>query len=206
MNEPYDPTTDKMTQEMTTLSLGAGLDGAKWGISDWYDDAEKAIREALDKAGDIYPWTTGWYASKKEVVSGCITSQDGKILCQASVSDDFDAEGRGEIEIDWTDDLDIIREALDKAYGLAKENMMENRELAAYAIISPKNSWVETYLTDQSDFAAETPPGEHYNQWGFQGEADEESLPTATAKRIEAHLDSLPDEETVIDGYTIRPF
>lgn len=44
-------------------------DAAKWGVSDFYDEHEAALRKAL---ASRKPFTTGWYGVKKEIQSGRI--------------------------------------------------------------------------------------------------------------------------------------
>jgi hypothetical protein len=107
-------------------------DGAKWGISDWYSMVKEKIENALAK-GPNYHWTSGWYSSKKEIASGKITCKDGKIICNAWCSDDFDTEGRGSIVIPFTNNLLVISYALDHAWELANENRMESRAYVGLA-------------------------------------------------------------------------
>ena len=77
-------------KQLEAFQLG---DGAHWGLSDWYSDGRAELEQALKEK---VPFDTGWYSSKKEIASARIFSEDGvKIKVQASVSDDFDTEGRG---------------------------------------------------------------------------------------------------------------
>ncbi len=41
-----------------------GMDGAKWGVSDFYEEYETALRDAI---GSGAPFDTGWYGVKKEI-------------------------------------------------------------------------------------------------------------------------------------------
>ena len=48
-------------------------DGAHCGLTDWYLDGQVALLLMLRQGPDVV-WTTGWYGSKKEIASGCITA------------------------------------------------------------------------------------------------------------------------------------
>ena len=81
------------TQATTIFSELRNDDGAHGGLSDWYEEHEAALKAALDAHA---PFDTGWYSSKKEIASARIRSDDGvRIKVDASVSDDFDTDGRG---------------------------------------------------------------------------------------------------------------
>jgi hypothetical protein len=145
-------------------------DGSHCGLTDWYPDLEKTIKMALKRKKG---WTTGWYASKKEIASANISmDNDGSLLLQVSVSDDFDTEGTASVIIDHTEDLDVIREELDRTWDLANQNQRDNRTYIGYAVGARKGNkrlnYLETYLvgTDGSD----SPPGDNYHDWGWQGE------------------------------------
>ena len=66
---------------------GLGYDGAKWGVSDFYDEHEKVLRNALK---DGLPFDTGWYSVKKEIESGrvCRSVKNGPITIEVSASMD----------------------------------------------------------------------------------------------------------------------
>jgi len=44
--------------------------------------------------------------------------------------------------------------------------------IAASILIKPagEDAWVETYLKDISDYGRDSPPGDEYHKWGFQGD------------------------------------
>ena len=99
-------------------------DGAKWGVSDFYEDKEAALLAALASGKDF---TTGWYGVKKENESGCVTRVGRMITCEASVSNDLDTEGKGEVEIHVGRKgpkslLAAIKEGLEKASEQAVDN------------------------------------------------------------------------------------
>lgn len=191
-----------------------GCDGSHWGVSDWYEDFEKTIKDALSKGPD-FEWTTGWYSSKKEIVSACITSVGRSIEVEASVSDDFDTHGEGSVTIHWTADLDKIREALDKAWDAASENQKDNQVYAGYAIyhwttkipdwckmknVYPRETrkrypkkirqCVDYYIVDVMG-GMDSPPGDYYFHWGWQTSEDEGKTPAfdIPEKTAEAFVD-----------------
>jgi hypothetical protein len=151
-------------------------DGSKWGVSDWYETLEAAITVALAR-GKGYAWTTGWYGSKKEIASACVTQQGGEITVRASVSDDFDTEGNGERTIQFTKNLDRIREALDGAYADARGDRRDNEAYAGFSV-GRGDQWELTLILpvgwgQQSD----VPPGDYYHRWGWQEVEDGEDRP-----------------------------
>jgi hypothetical protein len=186
-----------------------GCDGAKWGVSDWYEEFEKLIQEALNK-GPSHNWTTGWYGSKKEIASACITHEDGKIKLEATQSDDFDTEGYGSVDIPHTTDIEAVREALDKAHGEACENKRDNEVYAGFSIHNAEGQWVETYIAPIGwGGEMESPPGDYYSEWGFQGDCE---LPKHVKDAIEhwiARWDcgvNEDDTQFTCDGWTVRPW
>ncbi len=137
---------------MKTLEcMGNHCDGAHCGLGDWYPDIEQGIQHALTRGEDF---TTGWYGSKKEIASACITQEAGDIMVQVSVSNDFGTEGVGERTIPSTTDIEQVRDAIYRAWDEAIEAQKENELVALYSIhISAPGSpvigsWIETYLVD----------------------------------------------------------
>ena len=151
-------------------------DGSKWGVSDWYDDLEAAITAALAR-GKGYAWTTGWYGSKKEIASACITHRGGEITMRASVSDDFDTKGNGERTIRFTKNLDRIREALDDAYADANRDRRDNEPYAGFSV-GRGDHWEFTLILPQGwGHESDVPPGDYYHRWGWQEVEDGEDRP-----------------------------
>lgn len=62
-----------------------GWYASKWGVSDFYEEAEKALREALASGEDF---DTGWFDCKKEINSGRIVREDGEITVSVTCSID----------------------------------------------------------------------------------------------------------------------
>jgi len=167
------------------------LDGAHWGLGDWYPEIERGIKRALKSKSD---WTTDWYASKKEIASAKITRKDGVITVEVSVSDDFDTPGKAQ-GVCKKPDIDSIRKTIYKVWDEAIGNQKENREWMAWSIghrSGPKHrgrkrkDWIETYVMDISDYGDDpSPPGDNYHTWGFQGDSE---LPKDVKKRLEAGM------------------
>jgi len=185
-----------------------GCDGAKWGVSDFYEQNEAALLTAL-RSGEAFD--TGWYGVKKEIESGRVyrpfAAPEGMtIYVEASCSDDFDTEGHGEGEVevipyeDTADLFDRICKALNKACDSAHENRHENSEVILWSIHT-EEGWVETYLQDNSSWGAEKPPGDAYHRWGFQGES---VIPKPIRNQIEHKIYCGQKDEIAVGKWTAR--
>ena len=177
-------------------------DGAKWGISDFYEDKEEALRGALAAGTDF---TTGWFASKKEIASGKVSRCGKIVLCEASVSDDFDCEGHGSVEVPvgrkGVDRLfEAIVEALDQAYGQAGEDQKDNSQVRLWAVRNAK-AWVETYLENTGDGCFERPPGDNYHAWGWQNDGGK--VPKKVKLAFEDWLGTTNDDTFTSGKWTI---
>lgn len=157
---------------MKTLFHNIGGDGSHCGISDLYPERQKLVEAALASG---LPFDTGWYASKKEICSGRIYSDGKTVVCEVSVSDDFDAQGRGEaIATPEENDApvtfaDVVR-ALDDALDRASDDKRDNEPYAGFSVFTSKG-WVETLILPKG-YGAEmdAPPGDYYSKWEWQGE------------------------------------
>lgn len=58
------------------IAENTGEYASKWGISDFYEEAEQSLRDALASGEDF---DTGWFGCKKEINYGQIVREDGKI-------------------------------------------------------------------------------------------------------------------------------
>lgn len=185
---------------MKTLKY-SGCDGSHRGLGDWYPDLEEQITKALT-AGESF--TTDWYASKHEVASAKITAdaETQKITIEVQVSDDFDETGTGDIYIPYTTDLEVIREAIYKAWDGAEQDRKDNSTVDMW-IIEKEGSWVETYLVDKDPYCIcnDVPPGDEYHKWGWQDEGF--PIHPLTRERIEQRISS-GQERFEIDGYTVK--
>ena len=144
-------------------------DGAHCGLSDWYPDGRAELEQALKEKT---PFDTGWYSSKKEIASARIFSEDGvKIKVQASVSDDFDTEGRGYASThDWT--LDAVEQAVGKAWTNAEAERDDNQEYEGFRV-GREGRWEETFLVNIGWGENLSPPGDYYHHWGWQFEGED---------------------------------
>jgi hypothetical protein len=182
-------------------------DGAKWGVSDWYEEKREALIEAIKSDED---WTTGWYGSKKEIASARITRIDGKYDIEVSVSDDFDTMGLGRKVInvanfkDVEDVLAVLEANLDEAHQEALDNQKENREYEGFAILNKAGQWVETFIADISEWCMGSPPGDNYHQWGFQGDCE---LPEDVKEKFAEwvyHPRHIHEKSYTVGDYTIK--
>lgn len=182
-------------------------DGAKWGVSDFYDEDREALLRAL-RSGEAFD--TGWYSVKKEIESGRVyrpvaAPAGMRIHVEASCSDDFDTEGHGEgtVEIIPSEDaetlLDRICEALDRAREEAHSDRRDNDTVALWSILK-NGEWIETYLEDVGGCGSKEPPGDYYSRWGFQGNT---VIPKPIRRKIQRGIASKGSTFTVGE-YTVR--
>ncbi len=200
-------------------------DGAHCGLADWYPNKEAALRKAIAAKG---PFTTGWYGSKKEIASACISrGPTGIYVIETSVSDDFDTPGNGTrvFKCKEGSTVDQIIERIKKeiypAWDAAEEDQKENRLYTGFKVLhnvkhhsvyyghEPQGKatialgWVETYIRNEDDTGMlETPPGDNYHRWGWQMDR---SMPKAIRARLERFALSWREGLTV-KGWTIEPW
>lgn len=92
---------------MKTIDLCGGGYASKWGLTDWYEESEKILREAIASEEDF---DTGWFGCKKEIHYARIIRKDGLFTVTASShSDDL-----------WDGD-DLIYDALWEVSRLEEE-------------------------------------------------------------------------------------
>jgi hypothetical protein len=63
------------------------------------------------------------------------------------LSNDFDTEGYGSVEIDFTTDLEVIRENIYKAWEQAEEDQKDNQTVAMYAVRNSEGHWLKHILS-----------------------------------------------------------
>jgi hypothetical protein len=182
-------------------------DGAHCGLTDWYDSLESAIVAALAR-GRKACWTTGWYASKKEIASACITCAGGEITAEVSVSDDLDTEGHGEVTIPYTKNLDKLRAAVYGAWDEAGENRKDNRLYYGFSV-GREGRWEYTIILPAGEgHHMETPPGDNYHRWGWQEVEDGEDhpavIPANVAKLILDWATDCDEGEATYGGWTAQ--
>lgn len=154
-------------------------DGAHCGLTDWYLPLEAAITAALAR-GKGYAWTTGWYGSKKEIASACITQRDGEITVEVGVSDDFDTLGRGEQTIRFTKNLDRVRDAISAAWTEANRDLRDNAAYVGFSV-GRGGGWEFTLILPNignGGLLLDSPPGDYYHRWGWQEVEEGEDVPS----------------------------
>jgi hypothetical protein len=188
------------------------MDGSHCGLADWYPEIEEGIAKALAE-GPEFGWTTGWYASKKEIASCCITHNEGVIKVEVSVSDDFDTPGYSLQLFEHTTDLETIRETIYKTWDEAEKNQKGNRLYIGWKIITIENSdpekepykaWVETYIQPADEACwMDSPPGDNYHSWGFQEEYD---MPQEVKDHFQEFIMDWDGGDTVCEyeGFTLE--
>jgi hypothetical protein len=188
--------------------MSSHCDGAHCGLTDWYPEIEQGIQTAL-KRGPKARWTTGWYASKKEIASACITHTAEGICIEVGVSDDFDTEGLGEVTIPHTTSLRKVQDAIFQAWELAEENQKDNRLYVGFSIHNRKGAWVETLIQPMGDgHWLDRPPGDNYHKWGWQG--DGARIPSKVKEQLEAWADGWnfdhEGKSFTVGSWTIKPW
>jgi len=203
-----------------TFTFNHRGDGAKWSVSDFYEDFESELIRALSSGLDF---DTGFYGVKKEIESGRIERRGDTIFVTVSVSDDFDCEGVGEVSfpaIDLT--VDAVKAALDEALDAARENQRDNEVAALYLVGKDQgpgmSPWSFTFLRDMSGYDFESPPGDSYHRWGWQevdtdDDSDVEAFPKEIGAEVAAKIaeavfagevDDAGKDGVVIEGWRVR--
>tara|TARA_R110000824_G_scaffold3437_12_gene16326 strand:- start:73 stop:678 length:606 start_codon:yes stop_codon:yes gene_type:complete len=190
----------KTTKDLEPLPcMKTSRDGAHCGLADWYSEIERGIVDALAEGE---PFTTGWYGSKKEIAYACISGDGKNINLEASVSNDFDDEGTGQVTIPHTEDLEAIRTAIYTAWDQAEKEQKDNASVKMFVVGKLKDgkraNWIETYLVDNCPYSCgmnEHPPGDYAYDWGWQ--EGSEDIPETVKKDME---DRMRREMPIISG------
>jgi len=196
-------------------------DGAHCGLGDWYPDVETAIVEALAK-GPEHNWTTDWYSSKKAIASAKIACVDGALWIDVSMSDDFDTPGRSTRSISHTTDLEEIREAIYTVWDEAEVDQKTNQLHVGWSVLGDslchssgliRYAWIETYIAPKGDaltYDYDSPPGDYYSQWGWQGECPDEGcespVPVDVREKFEEYISGDHGTVTRVEykGFTLQ--
>lgn len=122
------------------IAENTGIYASKWSISDFYEQAENALRSALDSGEDF---ETEWFGCKKEINYGQIVREDGKITVSVCCHmDDL-----------WEQD-DLIYDALwevTKAENELSEEIIDSiRDAAIDERIDDSSTWTEVLLSSAS--------------------------------------------------------
>jgi hypothetical protein len=185
---------------------GFERDGAKWGVSDFYDEARESLLEAL-KSGEDFD--TGYYGVKKEIQTGRVYRLGTTIYCEAWCSDDFDTEGHGDYEITVFDDdtaeqlLEQIENGLEHAADGAESDRKDNQVYQGWAVGrvaedgSRKDYWY-TYIQPVGDGSyMDYPPGDNYHWWGWDDQDPEEDrdyhIPRTGEDQVEFNVTQYPE-------------
>ena len=118
---------------MIDIAENTGLYASKWSISDFYDDAEKRLRDALMSGEDF---ETSWFGCKKEINYAQITREEGVVTVSVCCHmDDL-----------WESD-DLIYDALwevTKAENELPEEIIDSiRDAALDEQIEDSSTWTE---------------------------------------------------------------
>jgi hypothetical protein len=171
-------------------------DGSHCGLTDLYPEREKALRKAILA---WRPFTTGWWASKKEIASARIEFEDDAFTISVSIYNDFDTEGDGQVVIPMkkNNDIDAIRELIDggiyDAWELAQDNQKDNEMQTMYVIgeetKGKRVNWLDTYLVNSHGL--ESPTGDCYPEFGWQ---DGSKIPAKVKKVLAKGMEEYKDK------------
>lgn len=175
-----------------------GLDGTKWGPSDFYPEVHQQLAEAFASGLD---WDTGWMGCKKEILSSRFSREGNTVTVQVSVSDDFDTNGVGEAAFSFDQEETVdsffskIEKAAGEAHAHALDEQKDNRTYIGFRVgrVLKKGPnaaalpvpWEWTYLYNISGLSS--PPGDNYHRWGWQEVPDD-----ADDDDLEAHPEDMP--------------
>lgn len=134
----------KTMENLQQLTKGGLSDAAaKWGVSDFYDDAAKVLRKALRERRYF---DTGWYSVKKEIQSARIRRDENGLLLEVSCSmdDGYDLvdtliwEALGKVDPDGSSGLERLGFDTDEK----REEFIEELlgELENYDLVYGENS------------------------------------------------------------------
>ena len=180
------------------------------GAGDFYEAKEKELLAAISSRK---PFDTGWGGCKHEILSSQIVCDgEGGFSCSVSVSDDFNTEGMGTVDLSCDGEsaektLEAIQQALYEAHSLACEDQGKNVTYRGFSIHNEKGSWVETYIQpwNGSEYM-DRPSGDNYDKWGFQEECE---IPANIAEQLEDFACSYrkgEQDSLTVEGWTIKPW
>lgn len=118
------------------ITENTGCYASNWGISDFYEEAEKSLRSALESGEDF---DTGWFGCKKEINYARIVREDGEIEIDVSCHMD-----------DLWDSEDLIYDTMDEEIELPDETISSIRDAAIVDDIDDKTELTMFLLSEAS--------------------------------------------------------
>lgn len=67
------------------IDICYGMYASKWGLTDFYEESEQKLKDALNSGEDF---DTGWFGCKKEIRYARIVREDGEITVEVSCNMD----------------------------------------------------------------------------------------------------------------------
>jgi len=121
---------------MKYIEISAGKYASKWGLTDWYPEAEEKLRAALAQEDNFQ---TEWFGCKKEIRYARISREGDTILVEVSAHmDDL-----------WEED-DLIYDAL-------WETCHVEEELQEEIIDSIRDAMIDEGIDDHTELSEEIP-------------------------------------------------
>lgn len=157
--------------------------GVHYGPADFCVLHERVLHGALGSTEDF---STGWYSSRKELLTAKVTREGWALTLEVSVSGDSGAGGMGLVMLEITSDqhpeelFDRVSEGLDRAWNLAEEDRRWRERGVEFKITmvdSGSKIQVETIILPKDGDTSCPPGGDDFREWGFQGEAEPGSIP-----------------------------
>ena len=128
---------------MKKIDICYGEYASKWGLTDFYEDSEQKLREALASGEDF---DTGWFGCKKEIRYARICRENGAVTVEVSCHMD-----------DLYESDDLICDALWSAYKIEKE-------LPEEILDSIRDAAVDEQMDDYSEESDTLPADASFEQ------------------------------------------
>jgi len=144
-------------------------DGCHYSIAEPYCLKEEALKKAL--AGNE-SFSTGWYGSKKELVSGMVCRSGGigsTVYVFAQATDDFDTDANAKRQTKssrWEDVQKVLRETEAQAMLCCETQCPVVLVAVGHKEKGRRKDWISTYLHNPSGL--DSVPGNEYSEWGWQ--------------------------------------
>lgn len=123
---------------MRDIDICYGLYAAKWGLTDFYEESERKLRDALNSGEDF---DTGWWGCRKEIRYARIVRKNGEICVSVSCH------------------MDDLYEEDDLIYDALWEERHTEEELPDYLIDLIRDAAIDEGLEDCTEVSGNLPAG-----------------------------------------------
>ena len=172
----------KGANSMKTINICHGEYASKWSLTDFYEESEQRLRDAIESGEDF---DTGWWGCKKEIRYARVCREDGHISIEVSCHMD-----------DLFDGDDLIYDAL-------WEETRTEEELPDDIIDSIRDAAIDDGIDDHTDIADALPAYASFDQVvgmidRFEGyaEAENNSMYQRLCGIVAAHVEYMKGAKT----------